>query len=234
MFSTSILSNVLKSYLIIPFVLGTFLFAWGQDDVISKENFFREDQFYLGASFMILKSNKNDFTPQGLSRHFQWGFLRDIPLSPSGKFSTGLGLGMSFERYNTNLNRQGAEINRAQYTISNESASPLFFSVHSLELPLTIRWRNATKDNFAFWRVYGGVSLRWNYFNKISQETFEIKNSDDLKNFAAISHLSFGYNTWNFYLSYHLSPFFSKTTMDFNIVPLNLNPLKIGLIFYIL
>jgi hypothetical protein len=110
----------------------------------------------------------------------------------------------------------------------------MFFSVHSLELPLSLRWRNATPDNFVFWRVYGGVSLRWNYYNKIHQETFEIKNSSNIQNLGAVAHLSFGYNTWNFYLAYHLSPFFEENVMDTNGQPLDLNPIKIGLIFYIL
>ena len=208
--------------------------VWSQEEDATRDEFFREDQFYLGASFMVLQSSEDNFSPQGLSRHIQWGFVRDIPLNTSGKIAAGLGLGMSFERYNTNFSRASERIDKVQYTIAEETASPMFFSVHSLELPLSLRWRNATPDNFAFWRVYGGVSLRWNYYNKIRQETFEIKNSSDIQNLGAVAHLSFGYNTWNFYLAYHLSPFFEENVMDTNGQPLDLDPIKIGLIFYIL
>jgi hypothetical protein len=214
--------------------LCTFSSVWSQEKVASRDDFFREDQFYLGVSFMVLQSSQDNFNPQGLSRHLQWGFVRDIPLNASGKIAAGLGLGMSFERYNTNFNRAFKRIDKVQYTIAEKTASPIFFSVHSLELPLSLRWRNATPDNFAFWRVYGGVSLRWNYYNKISQETFEVKNSSDIQNFGAVANLSFGYNTWNFYLAYHLSPFFVETVLDSIGQPLDLNPIKIGLIFYIL
>ena len=141
---------------------------------------------------------------------------------------------MSFERYNTNFSRASERIDKVQYTIAEETASPMFFSVHSLELPLSLRWRNATPDNFAFWRVYGGVSLRWNYYNKIRQETFEIKNSSDIQNLGAVAHLSFGYNTWNFYLAYRLTPFFKTESLSSQTIPINITPIKEGLIFYLL
>ena len=233
MFSTFTLSKVSIIYLFISIILGSFSLAWGQEDT-NAEVFFREDQFYLGASFMILQSDQEDFSPRGLSRHFQWGFIRDIPIIPSGKIALGLGLGMSFERYNTNLNLDESEVNSVKFLIADGSNSPLFFSIRSFELPLTFRWRNATPDNFAFWRVYGGVSLRWNYYNKIRQEIFELKNSNEFSDFGTIAHISFGYNTWNFYFAYHLNPFFKKTFVDSNNIPLEINPLKIGLIFYIL
>jgi len=51
---------------------------------------------------------------------------------------------------------------------------------------------------------------------------------------GAVAHLSFGYNTWNFYLAYHLSPFFDKEFKILTVNSLELNPIKIGLIFYIL
>jgi hypothetical protein len=214
--------------------LCTFSNVWSQEENATRDEFFREDQFYLGASFMVLQSSEDNFKLQGLSRHLQWGFIRDIPLNTSGKIAAGLGLGMSFERYNTNFSSVSERIDKLQYTIAEETASPMFFSVHSLELPLCLRWRNATTDNFAFWRVYGGVSLRWNYYNKIRQENFEVKNSNEIQNFGAVANLSFGYNTWNFYLAYHLSPFFEETVVDSTGQLLDLNPIKIGLIFYIL
>ena len=80
MFSTFTLSKVSIIFLFISITLGSFSLAWGQEDT-NAEVFFREDQFYLGASFMILESDQEDFSPRGLSRHFQWGFIRDIPIS---------------------------------------------------------------------------------------------------------------------------------------------------------
>ena len=156
------------------------LSLWGQDVSEQTKPLFREDQFYVGVSFMLLQTNQDQFDPLGLSRHFQWGFVRDIPLNDSGKLASAVGLGMSFERYNTNLERSLDEFNKASYSFNSATSSPLFFSVHSLELPLSIRWRNATPESFAFWRVYGGVSLRWNYYNKLMQDKEQIRNIEDL------------------------------------------------------
>ena len=78
--------------------LCTLSTVWGQEEDATQDEFFREDQFYLGASFMELQSSEDNLNPQGLSRHLQWGFIRDIPLNTSGKIAAGLGLGMSFER----------------------------------------------------------------------------------------------------------------------------------------
>ena len=234
MISTFSFLSTRKVFLILTLTFGSFFSAWSQEDTDSGDDFFREDQFYLGASFMVIQSNQEGFSPQGLSRHFQGGVVRDIPLVSSGKFATALGLGLSFERFNTNLNRTIGVNNKLHYSIADENSPPMFFSLHSLELPISLRWRNATPDNFAFWRVYGGVSFRWNYYNRIRQDTFELKNSDDFENFSTVAHLSFGYNTWNLYLAYHFSPFVEKTSFDTNALPLELNPLKIGLIFFIL
>ena len=215
-------------------VLIPFLSLWSQEFEEETKPFFREDQIYVGVSLVLVQSNQEDFDPKGISRQFQWGFVRDIPISATGKWATAAGLGMSFERYNTNLIRSLNNSNSVNYSFAGESTNPLFFSLHSLEFPLSIRWRNATVDDFAFWRVYGGVYFRCNYRNKIFQEDLEITNSKDLNSFGTVAHLSFGYNTWNFYLAYHLSPFFTKTSVDSQTLPLELNPIKIGLIFYFL
>ena len=111
---------------------------------------------------------------------------------------------------------------------------PLYFSIQSFEIPITLRWRNAKFNNFAFWRIYGGVSLNWNFKTKAKQNSNIILFSDDFKKWGVTAHLSFGYNTWNFYLAYRLNPIFNsipRNNQDFSI---QLTPIKFGLIFFIL
>ena len=223
--------------ILVHYIISTIFFyskLFGQDLTIEKNsNFFREDQIYFGISLASLKSNVEDFKPRTLSRHFQWGIIRDIPLVSSSKFSTGLGLGMSFERYTTNLSYSEDR----GYTPSEadlDFESPLYFSIQSFEIPITIRWRNATYNNFAFWRIYGGVSLNWNFKNRVKQNSNIILIPDKLKKWGSTAHLSLGYNTWNFYLAYSLNPIFKsipRNNQDFSI---QLTPIKFGLIFYIL
>ena len=90
------------------------LISFGQEQLNNVDSsFYREDQIYLGTSFMLLNSNQEKFKSQGISKHFQLGFIRDIPLISSGKLAIGVGLGYSFQDYNSNLVR---------FNINNESS----------------------------------------------------------------------------------------------------------------
>ena len=196
-------------------------------------NFYREDQIYFGTSFMLLKSNQEAFNPKGLSRHFQLGFIRDIPLNSSGRFATGIGLGLDFERYTTNL----IQLDEGIYNLTdlnNESNVPLFISVQSLELPWSLRWRSSSPSDYAFWRFYGGIAFQWHYRTKARQDSNFIKLSDEIQAFGSKAYISFGYNTWNFYISYRLLPFFNSKANTSNALPIKFTPIKIGLIFYLL
>ena len=214
-------------------VFSCFYLQGQEQEAVEENPHYREDQIYFGASFMLLNSNQQEFKPQGLSRHFQWGLVRDIPLSKSGRFATGVGLGMAFERYTTNL----IPLGQGKYTLSNSDsviADPLFFSVQSLELPLSIRWRSSTPYDYAFWRIYGGVSFQWHYRLRAKQNGDFLDLKDELEVFGTTAHLSFGYNTWNFYVAYRLTPFLNTKTEVPNALPIQLTPIKIGLIFYLL
>ena len=210
---------------------GTLL---AQDETLA-DSLYREDQIYLGVSFAVLLSDQFDFKPRGLSRHFQFGVVRDIPLSENGQFALGIGIGMSFVRYNTNVIRSDDFNSNISYTVSrNLEDNPFLFSLQSLDLPLSIRWRNSSSKDYVFWRIYGGISFQWNYRIYAKKEDMSFSVSKDIQNIGVKTHLSFGYNTWNFYLAYKLTPFFNPTSFSNGATPFDISPLKIGLIFYLL
>tara|TARA_B100000768_G_scaffold149104_1_gene143296 strand:+ start:351 stop:1046 length:696 start_codon:yes stop_codon:yes gene_type:complete len=210
---------------------GTLL---AQDETLA-DSLYREDQIYLGVSFAVLLSDQFDFKPRGLSRHFQFGVVRDIPLSENGQFALGIGIGMSFERYNTNVIRSDDFNSNISYTVSrNLEDNPFLFSLQSLDLPLSIRWRNSSSKDYVFWRIYGGISFQWNYRIYAKKEDMSFSVSKDIQNIGVKTHLSFGYNTWNFYIAYKLTPFFNPTSFSNGATPFDISPLKIGLIFYLL
>ncbi len=200
----------------------------------SDSSFYREDQFYLGMSMVFLTSSTPEFEPSGLSRHFQWGVIRDFPLSAKGTWAAGVGAGMGFDRYTTNLKRT-EEKGLSTYTFQqNDQKNSFFITQSALELPVTLRWRNSTASDYAFWRVYGGVSLQWFYLVKGKYEENKVNLKNDFETFGATAHMSIGYNTWNFYVGYSLTPLFSEAAQANSSVPLDMVPLTIGLIFYIL
>lgn len=201
---------------------------------VKDTSVYREDQFYFGISMVFFTSSNTDLHPSGISRHLQWGFIRDIPFTREGQWAAGVGLGMAFNRYTTNFERTINEGGVNYRFIDNEQNDPFFISQSALELPLTLRWRNSTPTDYAFWRVYGGVSLQWFYASngKLSKERFNIKN--DLINWGATAHISVGYNTWNFYIGYSLNELFSSNIHDKATTNLDVRPIKIGLIFFVL
>ena len=212
------------------------LISFGQEKLNDIDStFYREDQIYFGTSFMLLNSNQEKFKRQGISKHFQLGFVRDIPIISSGKLAIGLGLGYSFQDYNSNLVRfninNGSSIYIVNYTLNQKSN----LSFNFIEFPISLRWRNSSPDNHQFWRVYTGFKLQRNIFSKLKYSSGDIKNiSDEVNNWKKELYLSFGYNTWNFYFSYDLNQVMKNLRSQYSGKPFNITSLKIGLIFYIL
>ena len=200
-----------------------------------NSEFYREDQIYFGASFMLLDSNKEVFKPRGLSRHFQLGFVRDIPLISSGKFAIALGLGYSFQNYNSNLVRFNINNERSIFIVNNTLNQKSKLSFNSIEFPISLRWRNSSIKDYQFWRVYSGIKFQRNILSKLKYSSNEIKNiSDEVNKWNKDLYLSFGYNTWNFYFSYGLDQILKNLRDQYSNKPFEVKPLKIGLIFYIL
>lgn len=197
--------------------------------------FYREDQIYFGASFMLLNSNQENFKRQGISRHFQLGFVRDIPLISSGKLAIGLGLGYSFQNYNSNLIRFNIDNESSIFIVNNTLNQKSKLSFNSIEFPISLRWRNSSLNNYQFWRVYTGIKFQRNFLSKLKYSTDDIKNiSNEVNNWNKELYLSFGYNTWNFYFSYGLNQIMKNIRNQYSDKSFNISSLKIGLIFYIL
>ena len=212
------------------------LISFGQEKLKDVDlTFYREDQIYFGTSFMLLNSNQEKFKRQGISKHFQLGFVRDIPIISSGKLAIGLGLGYSFQDYNSNLVRfninNGSSIYIVNYTLNQKSK----LSFNFIEFPISLRWRNFSPDNHKFWRVYTGFKFQRNFFSKLKYSSGYTKNiSDEVNNWKKELYLSFGYNTWNFYFSYDLNQVMKNLRNQYSGKSFNITSLKIGLIFYIL
>ena len=212
------------------------LISFGQEQLNDVDSsFYREDQIYLGTSFMLLNSNQEKFRSQGISKHFQLGFMRDIPLISSGKLAIGIGLGYSFQDYNSNLVRfnfnNGSSFYIVNYTLNQKSK----ISFNSIEFPISLRWRNSSPNNNQFWRVYSGFKFQRNFLSKLKYTTGEIKNiSDEVNNWNKELYLSFGYNTWNFHFSYGLNQIIQNLHNKYSGKSFKVRSLKIGLIFYLL
>ena len=210
---------------------------------VSKDSLdekYREDQFYASISYNILNNKPSGFNQRGISTGFNVGFIRDMPINKRRNWAIGLGLGLSSNSYNQNL--RIAETEEGQtYSIIDESdinVSKNKFTRYLLEVPLELRWRTSTASDYKFWRIYTGVKLGYLFYSSakfksnVGDET--VSNIDGFNNLQLGITLSAGYNTWNFQVYYGLSPLFNEDAITINGERIDLNALKIGIIFYIL
>ena len=197
---------------------------------------YREDQIYLGVSFLAIVRNQSDFFQRGVSSQFQFGIVRDIPISDDGRWAIGLGLGYSTSQFNSNLFRVSNPDSGFSYRLE-AGVSPqneMGYSFQSLEFPIELRWRNSSPLIYKFWRVYGGLKFLWNVTANFKQGNAKNSILDQVNRWSSEVFLNFGYNTWNFNLSYELSPVLGAVKLEQKEELLELRLFKIGLIFYLL
>lgn len=209
-------------------------------DVINKDldSLYREDQFYIGVTYNLFGNKPKDLSQTGFSSGFHLGFIRDMPINKKRTLAIGLGLGYSTNSFNQNIFINKDNSGSISYALLDASTyTKNKFSSHLIEFPLEFRWRSSTASEYNFWRIYTGFKVSYMFANttKYKGDLGNLKLTD-IDTFNKIQYglsLSAGYNTWNIYLYYALNPIFSDQVM-LNGNDLNMNAIKIGLMFYIL
>lgn len=108
---------------------------------------------------------------------------------------------------------------------------------HLIEIPIEFRWRNSTRESFKFWRIYGGAKFGYVVGSRSKYVTEDFKESfsnGDTENFTYCLTLNVGYNTFNLHLYYGLNALFEDGVNGPDGQQLEMAPLRLGLIFYIL
>jgi hypothetical protein len=196
--------------------LSTIYISYGQINYSIPDSLsnlkYREDQFYIGANYIVIQANNELIKQNDFSSQIHFGFLRDFPLTKRGNWSIALGLGSSFTQFQSNLD------------YGTGSISPNFNSAKyiSLNLPFEIRWRSSSSTSFSFWRIYLGSQLQYNFISE---------NLNMLKKITTVSTINLGYNTWNFSVGYD---FYNRFVKSENNSSNQFKLLTVGLIFYIL
>ncbi len=202
----------------------------------SQENFqkYKEDQIYLSIYYNSLGGKLDNFKENKFSSSFNIGFIRDIPLTKSGKFAFGVGAGLGLNSLNNNLKLSSSNNNTYNLLSNRDIPKKNTFNYSEIQIPLEIRWRNSTALKYKFWRIYAGLKyarvLKASYSFESPQENYNL-NSVPINPDQLGFTLNIGYNTWNIGLYKSLRPFFSKKADP---LPLALEQFKLGLVFYIL
>ncbi len=208
-------------------------------DGISKielDSLYREDQFYVGVTYNLLGNLPSEISQNGFSSGFHLGFIRDMPISIKRNLALGLGIGYSWNSFNQNLKISKNTNGEFEYSTVDEFTKNKF-SQHLIEVPFEFRWRSSTQSEYKFWRIYTGfktgyvVATSSKYDGQPQNEKY--KNIKDFNDLQYGLTLGIGYNTWNFYMYYALNPIFDSNAL-LNNNSMDMNAIKIGLIFYIL
>lgn len=228
----------MKSFFVFLFLFLSFnYFAQENTSFEVVDSLYREDQFYFGTTYNILKNKPKGMSQNSFSAGLSMGFLRDFPINKNRTFAIAPGFGLSYSNYKQNLII--AQVDGAtQYDLisSDRDYDKNKFSLASIDIPLEFRWRTSTPSTHKFWRVYSGIKMSYVFYNrsryKDNSNDYIVVNNPDVNKFQYGVYLSTGYNTWNIYAYYGLNDFFKEELIpDSNE---KLRTLNIGLMFYIL
>lgn len=203
------------------------------------DSLYKEDQFYAGVTYNLIGGKPVNLKQNGFSLGFYAGFIKDMPINKDRNIAIGVGLGYSANSFNHNLLIVKDDLGTINYSVidPNITFSKNKFSQHLIELPIEYRWRTSNPTDYNFWRVYAGFKIGYVFAHNTkfrgSLGEFKYNDIEDFNKFQYGLTLSMGYNTWNLYLYYALNPIFSNDA-KINGETIDMNAIKIGLMFYVL
>jgi len=200
---------------------------------------YREDQFYATIDYNLMHGQPAGYKQYSFSTELGVGFLRDMPINKRRNHSIAIGAGYSYNNIKHNLKVDNTNPKGTTYaTVDREEFDKNKLVLHYLEVPLELRWRNSDSISHKFWRVYAGFKASFLFSDKAQYEpaegaTVKLKNDANLNKILYSTYLAVGWNTWNFYASYGITPIYDTAITDEG-EKIKMGSLKLGLIFYIL
>ncbi|WP_147298273.1 porin family protein [Flavobacterium aquicola] len=205
---------------------------------VKIDSLYREDQFYAGLNYNSIVKKPEGLSQEKISFGFSAGFLRDFPLNKKRTFAIAPGIGFTFNNYLHNMAITGTS-NSPVYSIieSDVDFDKNRFEQFRVELPLEFRWRTSTPESYQFFRLYGGFKVSYLLYDKSvfddGVQKIVIKGNKDFEELLYGVYISMGYSAFNLQVYYGLNSFF-KSTAQIDSVPLSMNTLSLGVVFYIL
>ncbi|OIQ21665.1 MAG: hypothetical protein BM557_02385 [Flavobacterium sp. MedPE-SWcel] len=200
---------------------------------------YREDQFYASVSYVLMQGKPSGYSQNSFSTGLSVGFLRDMPINKNRTYAIAAGLGYSYYNIKHNL-----KVSENAGTKIYEQVSTLDFDknklvLHYLELPIEFRWRNSTAESHKFWRIYTGFKVSYLLRNKaqfyaLDGADIRVTNNRGLNKLVYGAYVAAGWNTWNLYVYYGLTPIYEKEARLSGGQEINLNAVNFGVMFYIL
>ena len=213
--------------------------AAGQDTISTKviDSLYREDQLYLGITYNILDNRPADLKQSFFSPGVNFGFLRDFPINKKRTVAIAPGVGFSYLGYNHNLLIQNTNGAIDYSVVSATTFERNNLSFYAVDLPIELRWRNSTPDNFKFLRIYAGFKYSFIFYDtsilRKDGNITKVSNNPDVVTNQMGVYLSIGYHSINFYTYYGLTNLFASNAAVLG-TPVELSTINLGFQFYIL
>jgi len=199
---------------------------------------YREDQFYATITYNLMQGKPEGYSQYSFSTGLGAGFLRDMPVNKRRNRSVAIGLGYSYNNIKHNFTVTRIDGQNVYKTLSSDAYDKNKLVLHYLELPLELRWRNSDSLSHKFWRVYVGLKASYLFASKAQYvqdgTTVTVRNDANLSKLIYGTYLSLGWNTWNLYAYYSLTPLYDNVIIGDEGQRLKMHSLKLGLVFYIL
>ncbi len=204
------------------------------------DSLYREDQLYIGVNLNFLTNTPLNATRKGISSGMRAGFLRDFPISKSRRVAIAIGLGLSYNQFRNNLiiqKQQGSLPTSFSVIDSDIAFNKNRFSMAVLEMPVEFRFRTSSPSQYDFFRLYTGVTIGYAFWHKalfVTENTIiSATQIPEFNNLRIGATLSVGYDSFNAFLNYDVTPFFKNAT-TLSQEEVAIQAFKVGMIFYIL
>jgi hypothetical protein len=219
----------------------SYQWSFAQNNAVKEiDSLYKEDQFYAGITYNLVGNKPSELKQTGFSTGFYAGYIKDMPINAKRNIAIGIGIGYATNSFNQNLLINKDASGNPVYTILDDSSGSFTknkFSTNVIELPIEFRWRTSTAINYEFWRIYTGFKLGYMFAHTAKFEgdlsNYKHKDIKDFNNLQYGLTLSAGYNTWNFHVYYGLNSILNNHA-SLNGESIDINEVKIGLMFYIL
>lgn len=201
------------------------------------DSLYREDQFYVNITYNSLTNSPSGLSQSGFSPGISFGFLRDFPINKTRNLAIAPGFGISTLGINQNLIANDMDGNITYEIIDENEFERNRLSLFMIEAPIEFRWRTSTPESHKFWRIYGGFKASYIFYNKLrytaENGSNTLKNNSDIQKLQLSTYITFGFNTWNFYMLYGITPLY-QSEVQVNNETVKMGMLNLGLQFYIL
>ena len=223
---------------IITFLLLFFaIAARGQQEINFVDEKYLEDQLYIDLTYISLVNTPNFIDQSGFSFGFGGGFIKDLPFNKRRNFGLAVGLGYGFNNYY--FDYLPLQVDPLDDPVPDppieEDLSPINNKImlHTVELPIELRFRTSTPTKYRFWRFYPGFKVSYVFLERLRLgERGDINVEDFIEANDFLYGLTFsgGYNKWNLMLYYGLNELFKDSGPS--PVEYDIHDFRVGLIFY--